>query len=120
MSDNFRLVNPLLKGVDPYSETLTAEQKEMIIEECRVNILYFLSMIKPGFKIPPGYAAALVQDWENTMRSKSTEYKLTKQPPIANVGTIGHIDYGQSPIKRLLSNPQTFHYPDPVPGKRDD
>lgn len=119
MSDTFRLVNPLLKDVDPYSETLSAEQKEMIIEECRVNILYFLSMIKPGSKMPPGYAAALVKDWENTMRSKSTERKVDKPQPI-NVGTIGHVDYGRSPINRLLSNPQTFHYPDPVPGKRDD
>lgn len=110
MSDTFRLVNPLLKGVDPYSETLSAEQKEMIIEECRVNILYFLSMIKPGFKMPPGYAAALVQDWENTMRSKATEVRVDK-PPLVNVGAIGHVDYGLSPITRLLGSPQPFHYP---------
>lgn len=36
------LLNPGLKGIDPYSENLTIEQKLMIIQECQLNIFYFL------------------------------------------------------------------------------
>lgn len=36
------LLNPGLRGVDPYSPTLSLEQKLMIIQECQLNIFYFL------------------------------------------------------------------------------
>lgn len=36
------LHNPLLKGVDPYSEDLTEEQIVMIVQECKDNFWYFL------------------------------------------------------------------------------
>jgi Hom_end-associated Hint. len=37
-----QLNNPMLKGVDPYSENLTNEQVLWIAEECRTNFWYFL------------------------------------------------------------------------------
>lgn len=37
-----QLNNPALRGVDPYSEDLTSEQKLMIMEECKGNFWYFL------------------------------------------------------------------------------
>ena len=36
------LLNPALRGVDPHSQTLTLQQKLMIIQECQLNIFYFL------------------------------------------------------------------------------
>lgn len=39
---HLQLNNPLLKGVDPYDENLTEEQKLMILNECRQNFWYFL------------------------------------------------------------------------------
>lgn len=36
------LFNPLLKGVDPYSEDLTGEQVLMIIHECQINVFYYI------------------------------------------------------------------------------
>lgn len=46
-----QLNNPLLIGVDPYSEDLTEDQKVMIFNECRTNFWYFLREIcrlRPG------------------------------------------------------------------------
>lgn len=37
-----QLNNPMLKGVDPYAEDLTNEQRTWISEECRTNFWYFL------------------------------------------------------------------------------
>lgn len=37
-----QLNNPALRGVDPYDENLTSEQKLMIMEECKGNFWYFL------------------------------------------------------------------------------
>lgn len=37
-----QLNNPLLKGVDPFDEYLTNEQKTMIYQECKNNFWYFL------------------------------------------------------------------------------
>lgn len=48
-----QLNNPLLKGVDPFSEDLTNEQKTMIYEECKSNFWYFLREVcklKPTIK----------------------------------------------------------------------
>lgn len=36
------LLNPLLQGVDPYSENLTSEQVVMIVQECKLNMYYYL------------------------------------------------------------------------------
>lgn len=36
------LLNPALKGVDPYSDNLTPQMVMMIIQECQLNIFYFL------------------------------------------------------------------------------
>lgn len=36
------LLNPLLQGVDPYDENLTLEQVMMIIQECKLNLWYYL------------------------------------------------------------------------------
>ena len=36
------LLNPLLQGVDPYSEDLTNEQVMMIVQECKLNMFYYL------------------------------------------------------------------------------
>ena len=36
------LLNPLLQGVDPYDEFLTPEQVMMIIQECKLNMFYYL------------------------------------------------------------------------------
>lgn len=36
------LLNPSLKGVDPYSENLTPQMVMMIVQECQLNIFYFL------------------------------------------------------------------------------
>lgn len=36
------LLNPLLQGVDPHSDNLTSEQVMMIIQECKLNIFYYL------------------------------------------------------------------------------
>lgn len=37
-----QLNNPMLKGVDPYAEDLTNNQRMWIMEECRTNFWYFL------------------------------------------------------------------------------
>lgn len=36
------LLNPLLQGVDPYSPDLTSTQIMMIIQECKLNMYYYL------------------------------------------------------------------------------
>lgn len=36
------LLNPLLQGVDPYDPNLTNEQVLMIIQECKLNMFYYL------------------------------------------------------------------------------
>ena len=36
------LLNPLLQGVDPYDENLTFEQVMMIMQECKLNLFYYL------------------------------------------------------------------------------
>lgn len=36
------LLNPLLQGVDPHSDNLTNDQVMMIIQECKLNVFYFL------------------------------------------------------------------------------
>ena len=36
------LLNPMLQGVDPHSDNLTNEQVMMIIQECKLNIFYYL------------------------------------------------------------------------------
>lgn len=36
------LLNPLLQGVDPYDENLSFEQVMMIIQECKLNMFYYL------------------------------------------------------------------------------
>lgn len=36
------LLNPLLQGVDPHSDDLTNEEVMMIIQECKLNIFYYL------------------------------------------------------------------------------
>ena len=36
------LLNPLLQGVDPYDPNLTPEQVMMIVQECKMNMFYYL------------------------------------------------------------------------------
>lgn len=36
------LLNPLLQGVDPHSENLSPQQIMMIIQECKLNMFYYL------------------------------------------------------------------------------
>ena len=36
------LLNPLLQGIDPHSKDLTANQIMMIIQECKLNMFYYL------------------------------------------------------------------------------
>ncbi|MCM1218308.1 MAG: hypothetical protein NC548_27800 [Lachnospiraceae bacterium] len=36
------LLNPLLEHVDPYDPNITPEQAMMVVEECQLNIFYFL------------------------------------------------------------------------------
>ena len=36
------LLNPLLQGVDPYDPNLTSQQIMMIIQECKLNMFYYL------------------------------------------------------------------------------
>ena len=36
------LLNPALQGVDPYDENLTPMQIMMIIQECKLNMFYYL------------------------------------------------------------------------------
>ena len=36
------LLNPALQGVDPHSDNLTNEQVVMIVQECKLNIFYYL------------------------------------------------------------------------------
>lgn len=38
-------INPILKGVDPYSPDLTVDQKLAIVQECKVNPAYFLAQV---------------------------------------------------------------------------
>lgn len=45
------LVNPLLKGINPHSTTLTREQKDMIIVECKINPWYFFREVA---RVPAG------------------------------------------------------------------
>lgn len=52
---NCKLINPKLENVDPFSETLSTEEKQWIIDECRTNMMYYLSIIQRGgsFNIKP-------------------------------------------------------------------
>ena len=36
------LLNPMLQGVDPYDPNLTSQQVMMIVQECKLNIFYYL------------------------------------------------------------------------------
>jgi hypothetical protein len=36
------LLNPLLQGIDPHSPTLSPQDAMMVVEECQLNIFYFL------------------------------------------------------------------------------
>lgn len=36
------LLNPLLKGVNPYDPNITPQQAMMVIQECKLNIFYYL------------------------------------------------------------------------------
>lgn len=42
---NMQLINKDLKMVDPFSPNLTLEQKEAILEECKVNPMYFYDKV---------------------------------------------------------------------------
>ena len=62
------LLNPALKGVDPYDENLSPQMIMMIIQECQLNIFYFLREVvripEQGagpvpFKLDRGTLAAL-------------------------------------------------------------
>ena len=36
------LLNPLLQGVDPHDPNITAQQIMMVIQECKLNMFYYL------------------------------------------------------------------------------
>lgn len=52
------LLNPELQGVDPYSTTLTRDQKALIFTECKYNIWYYLREV---YKVVPMASAVGIQ-----------------------------------------------------------
>lgn len=40
-----KLYNEAVRGLDPWSDTLTMEEKRMILQECKENIVYYIMTV---------------------------------------------------------------------------
>lgn len=65
---NCKLINKQLEHVDPFSETLTPEEKQWIIDECRDNMMYYLSIIQRGGSLsvqPAPHSLKLIEELQH-------------------------------------------------------
>ncbi|QXO09584.1 hypothetical protein pEaSNUABM11_00160 [Erwinia phage pEa_SNUABM_11] len=71
------LNNPELKGVDPFSEELTAEQKAAILEEAKINPMYFYRIVRQAMSTP--WTDSRFPFSEEDVKSLTALYSLAKE-----------------------------------------